>query len=80
MKSRLAAGRKGQTARGTDAERQLETRMEAVEIGVGEVQASSMQLLATLEALETRMEKDVAEVQQEVAKLEYKATHDDNNT
>ncbi|KAG0720461.1 hypothetical protein GWK47_048475 [Chionoecetes opilio] len=61
-------------------ERQLETRVAAVEAGVGEVQASSIQLLTTLEALEARVEKEVTEVRQEVAKLEYRVTAaQDNN-
>ena len=60
----------------------LEPRVEAVETGLGKVQASSMQLMAMLEALEARVEKDVGEVRQEVAKLEYKmtASQDDSKT
>lgn len=74
LKDKAMAGTGQHVVSGTEAERQLETRVRAVETGVGEVQASSVQLLATLEALEARVEKDVAEVRQEVAKLEYKAT------
>lgn len=54
-----------------EAERQLETKVEAATTGVGEVRSSSVQLMAALEALEARMEKEVAEVKQEVAKLEF---------
>lgn len=54
-----------------ETERQLETRVEEVTSGVGEVRLSSVQLLAALEALEARLEKEVSEVKQEVAKLEF---------
>lgn len=54
-----------------EAERQLETKVEAATTGVGEVRLSSVQLMSALEALEARMEKEVAEVKQEVAKLEF---------
>lgn len=60
-----------QLAELTETERQLETRVEAVTSGVGEVRLSSVQLLAALEALEARLEKEVSEVKQEVAKLEF---------
>ncbi|XP_063597570.1 uncharacterized protein LOC134774149 [Penaeus indicus] len=59
-----------QLAELTETERQLQTRVEAVTSGVGEVRLSSVQLLAALEALEGRLEKEVSEVKQEVAKLE----------
>lgn len=55
-----------------ERERQLEKRVEAVRTGVGEVKSSSVQLLAALEALEAKMEREVKEVKQEVAKLEFK--------
>lgn len=74
----------GKAATGTEHVKgqRLEPRVEAVETGLGEVQASSMQLLAMLEALEARVERDVGEVRQEVAKLEYKmtSTQDDSKT
>ncbi|XP_063845737.1 uncharacterized protein LOC135091738 [Scylla paramamosain] len=75
----------GKATMGTEEKvkgQRLEPRVEAVETGLGEVQASSMQLLAMLEALEARVEKDVGEVRQEVAKLEYKMTaaQDDSKT
>ncbi|MPC16976.1 hypothetical protein E2C01_009820 [Portunus trituberculatus] len=62
--------------------RRLEPRVEAVETDLGKVQASSMQLMSMLEALEARVERDVGEVRQEVAKLEYKMTaaQDDSKT
>lgn len=53
---------------------QLEERVKATESGLGEVRASSIQLLEALETLETQVERGVAEVRQEVAKLEYKVT------
>ncbi|KAK4310046.1 hypothetical protein Pmani_018351, partial [Petrolisthes manimaculis] len=55
-----------------ETERQLEKRVEAVRSGVGEVKSSSVQLLAALEALEARVEREVKEVKQEVAKFEFK--------
>lgn len=60
-----------QLAELAETERQLETRVEAVTSGVGKVRLSSVQLLAALEALEARLEKEVSEVKQEVAKLEF---------
>lgn len=48
--------------------------MKATELGLGEVRVSSIQLLEALETLETQVEGGVAEVRQEVAKLEYKVT------
>lgn len=66
-----ASGIDQRVAEITEAERQLETRVEAATTGVGEVKSSSVKLLAALEALEARMEKEVAEVRQEVAKMEF---------
>ncbi|XP_042205678.1 paramyosin-like [Homarus americanus] len=54
-----------------EAERQLETKVEAATTGVGEVKSSSVKLLAALEDLEARLEKEVTEMKQEVAKLEF---------
>nr|XP_045586314.1 plasminogen-binding group A streptococcal M-like protein PAM [Procambarus clarkii] len=67
----LGSGVEERVAELAEAERQLETKAEAATTGVGEVRSSSVKLLAALEALEARMEKEVAEVKQEVAKMEF---------
>ncbi|CAL4203174.1 unnamed protein product, partial [Meganyctiphanes norvegica] len=54
-----------------EKEHQAKLQLEETRVGLAEVRSSSVQLMASLEALESRVDRGLREVRSEVAKLEF---------